>query len=156
MGRFHQNLSFQWAEAQRSGVLRSAVTEHPIAMINADDIGAVAAALLQRPERGKTFVLTESRAYTYGDVADMFSEVMGRPVRFEAQSRDEVAAALRKSGQPGWHVDLVLQFNDAFNAGLGNVTTTAVEDILHRPPIALRDHLMRHGSTITGRNPFPS
>lgn len=160
---FHQNLSFQWQQAAEKGVIRSAVADQPIAMINADDIGAVAAQLLvspgdNHPDRGETLLLTESRAWTYPQIAECFSQVLKREVRFEILSAKNMERALKASGQPDWHVKLLMQFNDAFNAGAAIKVSDAVERLVERKPVSLRVFLEREAAVpvTLGVNPFPS
>jgi uncharacterized protein YbjT (DUF2867 family) len=157
---FHQNLSFQWQQAAQSGVIRSAVADQPIAMINADDIGEVAAQLLVSPGDNQTLLLTEPRSWTYSQIAECFSQVLKREVRFEILTTKNMQRALKVSGQPDWHVKLLMQFNDAFNAGAATKVSDAVERIVKREPISLKVFLETEVAvpvTATmGTNPFPT
>lgn len=153
---FHQNLSFQWQQAAENGVIRSAVTDQPIAMINADDIGAVAAQLLVTPGDNQTLLLTEERSWTYPQIAECFSQALNREVRFEILSTENLTRSLKASGQPDWHVKLLLQFNDALNAGAAGNVSDAVERLVQRPPISLPSFLENEAAVTSGENPFPS
>jgi uncharacterized protein YbjT (DUF2867 family) len=153
---FHQNLSFQWQQAAENGVIRSAVADQPIAMINAHDIGAAAAQLLVTPGDNETLLLTEPRSWTYREIAACFSQLLEREVRFEILSTNNLEQALRTSGQPDWHVKLLLQFNEAFNAGAATKVSDAVERLVQREPISLPVFLEREVAVPTGKNPFPS
>ncbi len=153
---FQQNLAFQFQSARDKGVIRSAVAEQSIAMVNADDIGAAAAALLAKPQADNTFLLTESRGWSYAEIAECFTRSMGREVRFEVQAKADVERALQASGQPEWHVKLLLQFNDAFNAGAATITSDAVERLVHRPAISLPSYLASAEPVTGQKNPFPS
>jgi uncharacterized protein YbjT (DUF2867 family) len=153
---FHQNLSFQWRQASKEGVIRSAVADQPIAMINADDIGAVAAQLLVTPCDNETLLLTEARSWTYMQIAACFSQLLKREVRFEVLSTENLERALKASGQPDWHVKLLLQFNKAFNAGAATKVSDAVERLVQREPISLPVFLESEVAVPTGKNPFPS
>jgi NAD(P)H dehydrogenase (quinone) len=153
---FHQNLSFQWRQAADSGVIRSAVAEQPIAMINANDIAAVAAQQLISPSNNETLLLTESRSWTYLQIAECFSQKLKREIKFEILSIENLKKGLMASGQPDWHVKLLLQFNDAFNAGAATKISDVVGRVIRREPISLPEFLKNDVNIVTGNNPFPS
>ena len=140
---FSQNLAMQLKSANERGVIRSAIAEVPIAMVDARDISAVAATLLAQPERAprSTLTLTQNSALTYSEIADVFSSVLDRTVKFEAQSISQVEKSLGDSGLPAWHTNILMQFNQAFNQGLGSIPSSSVQDILGRSPLLLRETL---------------
>ncbi|XOV90115.1 MAG: NmrA family NAD(P)-binding protein [Pseudomonadota bacterium] len=160
---FMQNLSFQLAEIRKTGILKSAVKTGSIAMVDAHDIAGVAAALLRNPDLalGETLPLTSGESLTYDAIAATMSTVLGLSVRFEAQALEEVEKRQRASGQPEWHINILLQFNRAFEEGLAREVHPAVANILGRPPISLAQYLARglpektetQGDT---KNPFPT
>jgi NAD(P)H dehydrogenase (quinone) len=156
-----QNLAFQFDVAEKQGVIRSAVTEQPINMIDADDIGAVVAELLVSRDKldCEAATLTGSKAYTYDDIARILTHLLGQKIDFERQDYRELETALKNAREPDWHIQLLLQFNRAFNEGLGNVETKVVQEILDRKPTTLEDCLSRalQGSReFTDSSPIPS
>ncbi len=156
---FMQNLLFQLPAARQTGVLKSAVGDTPIAMIDVDDLGDVAATLLLDPGLAaeRTLTVSEGVSRTYADVASVMGEVLGREVRYEEQSAEEVETNLRASGQPDWHIQLLLQFNRAFRDGLGADPASTVRDILGRAPHTLPEVLSRDAARAAGGDdPFPS
>jgi uncharacterized protein YbjT (DUF2867 family) len=157
---FMQNLAFSIPLARSQGVVRAAVGDARIAMVDLRDIADIAVELLTRSVdlTGEALVPTASEAYTYTDVAAMLSELLEREVSYERQSFEQARAALEKSGQPDWHVELLLQFNRAFMAGEGSGVSDAVERALGHPPRSLRDYLAAEiaSSSPQGPNPFPS
>jgi len=139
---FVQNLRLPLRRAKETGILEGQAAVE-IAMLDVADLAAVAAALLanDRLEGFNIFTPTGSRTYTFSDVADTMSHVLGRPVRFEATSDVQTTASLQQAGMPAWHIDIMLQFRKAFSEGWGTPATSAVEDILGRPPIDLASSL---------------
>ena len=158
---FMQNLAFLVDSARSRGVIRAGVGDARIAMVDAEDIADVAAVLLvQRdPLMNQAVTLTASESVTYHDVASAFAEVLGREVRYEQQSLEGVQQALQNSGQPDWHVDILLQFNRAFLEGYGDAANRIVADVLGRSPTTLLQYLQREvkrSDRDEGNNPFPS
>ena len=155
---FMQNLDFQMKQIQRSGVLTSGVAEAAIAMVDARDIAAAAVKLLSDPRLAprQTLPLTTDQALTYADMARTMSAVFDWPVRFQAQTLAEVEENLRRAGQADWHIQLLLQFNRAFEEGYGSQPHPALADLLGRAPLTFADYLRSFDDTSEGANPFPS
>ena len=107
-GEFMTN-TLSWAEQIRStGVVRAAHANAATAIIDLDDIAAVAArVLLEDDHIGKKYELTGPEAVKRRELARLIGEAIGREVRFEELTRDEALAELR----PGmgeyaeWYVD---------------------------------------------------
>ncbi|MBL4681854.1 MAG: SDR family NAD(P)-dependent oxidoreductase [Pseudomonadales bacterium] len=158
---FMQNLSFLFDSARRLGLICAGVENAKIAMIDVQDIAEVATRILINPAlmMNQSAALTSLESVSYQTVARTFGEVLGRDVRFEHQSRDDVKKNLMESGQPEWHIKLLLQFNQAFIEGQGDIVNTVAEEILGRAPTSLKKFLRRelnNSSIDEGDNPFPS
>lgn len=158
---FMQNLSFLTASASAEGVIRSGVGDAKIAMVDVEDIAAVVARLLieQRSLMNQAVTLTAAKCVTYDEVAEAFGQVLKREVRYQPQTLTEVEQALRNSDQPGWHVDILLQFNQAFLDGYGDAANGVVAEVLGREPTTLLRYLARetkHSHRGDDSNPFPS
>lgn len=158
---FMQNLAFAFDVARRDGVVRAAVGDSRIAMIDVADIAAVAAKLLvgEVDLTGQAVTLTGDVALTYTDVARQLSEALGREVVYRRQTIEAARAVLEKSDQPAWHVEILIQFNRAFRDGWGEEVTTVIQDVVGRPPRSLAVYLtdaLSAGEPTTDANPFPS
>ncbi len=157
---FMQNLGFQAASMRDDGVLRGGVADAAVAMVDARDIAEVAAAVLVggTAVEGQAVTLTGDRSFTYAEVAAAASAAFGREVTYERQTLAQVEQILRKSGQPDWHVDILLQFNEAFIQGWGNEVSDVVRRVLERPARTLETYLaeLAAGDSASGSNPFPS
>ncbi len=140
---FSQNLAMQLKSAKEQGSIRSSVPEAAIAMVDVRDIAAVAATLLAQPQLAsrKTLTLTQTSALTYPEIAEVFSEVLDKPVTFQAQTLFETEQILKSSGLPDWHVKILMQFTDAFNEGLGSTPSSSVQDLLGKTPLTLQETL---------------
>lgn len=157
---FMQNLGFQLDAIRQTGLLRGGVGDAAIAMVDLGDIAEVAAAALigETPITGQSVSLTGPRAYTYHDVANALSNALDRPVTYQSQSLDEVRAALEQSNLPAWHIQILLQFNEAFLLGWGSEVSDTVELVLGRPPRTLDEVLETLTGSVAdqGSDPFPS
>ena len=147
--------------ARAHGKIRSGVGDAKIAMVDVEDIANVAAILLMKRDLllNQAVSLTSLESLTYRDVADALTEALGREVRYEEQSLEDVRRVLQSTGQPGWHIDILLQFNRAFHEGYGDAVNSVVADLLGKPPTTLLQYLKREveqSQGDDGSNPFPS
>lgn len=148
---FMQNMDAQLAGVVKTGVLRSAVREAAISMVDVHDIAAVAAKLLCDPSiaPGKTLPLTSSSALSYAEMATIMSEVFKRSVSFKTQTIVDLQANLQTFGLPDWHARIILQFNRAFEEGLAATPCPAVREILQREPISFEQYLSKASRAYT-------
>ena len=107
--------------------------------VDARDIAAVAAHALTEPAlRGESYALTGAEALTYHEVAQRFSEVLGRTIRYANPSPLAFARQMRRRGHPWPFVAVMTGIYLTARFGLAARTTDVVERILGRPPTSMR------------------
>lgn len=115
---FMENFAWDVASAKREGVIASFLQplERAIPMIATADVGRVAAELLQEDWRGNRVIeLEASTRVAPIDAANVFSKVLGRPVRAQVVPRDEWEALFRSQGMR--HPQHRMRMLDGFNEG---------------------------------------
>ncbi|WP_130177079.1 NmrA family NAD(P)-binding protein [Cryobacterium sp. SO1] len=71
----------------------------PVAFVDADDVGRVAARVLTEPGHlGKSYSLAGEQALSYAQVAEILTDVLNRPVRYTATTEAEFAESAAKQG----------------------------------------------------------
>ncbi len=92
---FHSNALRWLPQLQRGDVVRAPWPDVPIASIDPADIAAVAATALSEPGHEHTApTLSGPQPLTPGEQVSILARVLGRPLRFEAQSDAEARAEL--------------------------------------------------------------
>jgi uncharacterized protein YbjT (DUF2867 family) len=91
-----------WARTIRSeGVVRASTGEGRIAMIDPEDIAAVAVrALTTAAHEGESIAITGPEALTYAEMTARIGAAIGRPLQFLAISDDQAREALGGIGMP--------------------------------------------------------
>jgi uncharacterized protein YbjT (DUF2867 family) len=107
----------------------------PEPFVDADDIAEVAvAALTNEGHAGRAYELTGPRALTFAEVANVLSDVSGRPVRYVPVSTDDFVAAASGTGMP---VDDARGLPDVFTKVLDGRNVDPQDGVvraLGRPP----------------------
>ena len=98
---FLDNALWDLAPARDEGVIRSFLTpaDKPVAMVSTEDIGRIAAELIQQDWTGKRVVELEGPArVSPNDLARAFASALGHPVRVEIVPHDTWETLFRKQG----------------------------------------------------------
>jgi uncharacterized protein YbjT (DUF2867 family) len=148
---FMQNI-LRFAPAIRaSGEFAGSLGLGKVAMIDVDDIAAVAAtALTTDAHAGKAYVLTGPEAHSYSDVAERLSRILGRTITYKDVPLEVMRERLLASGMPEWHVDVQVDFSTALSAGHASAVTNTVEAVTGKPARTLEQFIQEHVVLFTG------
>lgn len=103
--------------------------------IDARDIAAVAASLLQRSDLdGQAFDLTGGEALTHDEVAAMLSHELGRPIRYDDIAPAVMRDGLLAAGLPAAYAESLLVILEYFKLGYAARITDAVARITGSAP----------------------
>jgi len=142
---FMQNI-LRFAPAIRAnGAFVGSLKQGKVAMIDVDDIAAVAAtALTTSAHAGKAYALTGPEALSYPDVAERLSRVLGRTVVYQDVPLETMRQRLLASGMPVWHVDVQVDFSTALSAGHAAIVTNTVEAVTGTPARTFEQFIREH------------
>ncbi len=130
-GEFMNNM-LDWADMVREGVVRAAYGRAAYAPIDLDDIAAVAAkAILDDGHAGAKYVLTGPESLSKLDRVRIFSDVLGRSIRFEELSHGAAREQLLARGY-GDATDWLLD-GDALAVDHPQAALPTVAEITGRP-----------------------
>jgi NAD(P)H dehydrogenase (quinone) len=120
-----------------------------MAIVDAADVGAVAAAILADPDphAGKTYDLTGPEALAFGDVAQRLTNALGTPVVHVSPPVDAAVDALKANGAPDWLQQHFREIMGIFasDPSVGEVTAV-VEHVTGRPATSVDDFIARHAA----------
>lgn len=115
------------------------------ALIDSADVVDAAVAVLSEPsERGKAHVLTGPIALTWPEVAARMTQVLGRPIHYDAISIEERHAQLEARGLAPWRVELVLGLDKINRSDLYATPTDTVRQLTGHPPRTVEDYVERN------------
>lgn len=137
---FMQNLLMLAPGIARTGGFASSAGSGRIGMVDARDVGAVAAEVAADPARhtGRTYRLSGPELVSYGDVAGVLSDVLGRPVTFRARSREGDRAEMIRAGLPPKVAGMNALAVSLFADGDAEWLSPDVPELLGRPARSIR------------------
>src|SRR5271163_979963 len=140
-GLFMQNVMGQAPSIKTDGkMVMSFAKDLPVALIDVRDTGAVAARILIDPAQhaGKTYEFT-GKLTTYGQFAEVFSQVLGRPITYVAITPEQAEQGMKARGMPDWLVaHLVTIAKVGASGGFSTENTRLIEDLVKRDPISTK------------------
>jgi uncharacterized protein YbjT (DUF2867 family) len=139
--------TLQWVpQLRESDEVLEPFADVPIALIDPDDIAAVAVAVLLSPHHDKqSYRLTGPATLLPADRALILSDVLGRRIRLRAESDDDARRRMAES-MPDAMVDSFFQFFRRGGYDDSRVNTVA-SDLLGRPLLTFRDWAERHADS---------
>jgi len=148
-GFFAQNLADAYAaDVVRDDRLHVPAGSGRVAFIDTRDIGAAVAAVLAHPARhaGAAYTLTGGEAVTFGDVADLLTHELGRPVRYEPASVLGYLAHVRRSGRTVTQALVQTVLHVGLRRGDAETVDPTLAALLGRPPRTLQEYVRDHRS----------
>ena len=146
-GLFMQNTLAQAQSVKSEGKMVLAYARDlPIAFIDVRDTGAVGARILRDPDRhaGKTYEFT-GVASSFGELAQVFSEVLGKPVMYVGATLEQAEQGMKARGMPDWLVaHMVAMGRAGANGAFSNENTGPIREIVGRAPLTIREFVEAH------------
>jgi uncharacterized protein YbjT (DUF2867 family) len=127
---------------QATGKLMNPLGTAGISLIDARDVGAVAARVLTSSDwDGQTLALTGPRAITYPEIAELVAERTGADVTVVDVTPADVRASLIARGTEEWEADHFADMYELFRAGESEFVTDTVEAVTGRAPRTVEAYL---------------
>ncbi|TFC00999.1 NAD-dependent epimerase/dehydratase family protein [Cryobacterium adonitolivorans] len=146
---FHQNLSTtHLTDIRDRNELVVPAGNGATAFVDAEDVGAVAAAALLDPQAhsNRALTVTGDEALTYARIAQILTAELGRPIRYARPGAIRyVLHARRRLKMPWGMVFVTLAIYTTARLGMADGLTRTVRDVLGRDPIRFDQFAHREG-----------
>ena len=141
---FMQNFVTQFGHTIRSqNAFYVPAADAKMSFIDARDISTLATAILtnnnhemRQYHKNKTYDITGRDALSYGQVAEILSNEVGRKISYVDITEDEARKGMKQIGVDNWSIDIMMELFGIIRAGYGSETTNEVEHITGRKPIS--------------------
>jgi len=123
---YMQNLLSSAGSVASDGILYMNMGEAPVGMIDARDVGLLAARVIEDPSShaGKIYNPTGPESSTMQDAAGMLGHVLGKPVQYVALPQDAARDAMLGFGLSRWFVGNVVDYGRVYSQGWGDFVTS--------------------------------
>jgi len=148
---YMQNFTRQMAAGIASaGVIAQPASRSPTSFVDARDVARVAAAVLtDRGHDGEVHELTGPEALSFEQVAQTFSVILGRPVRFAELADEDARARMLDRGMSDFHADALIEVSRTYRDGGAEILTSSVLELTGRPPTSLSQFIGEHREAFT-------
>lgn len=152
---FMQNLLRSVAPAVAAhGEFAAPMADARIAMIDVNDVAAVAAALLQKPEPAEQYYeITGPEALSFNDIAWQLSGLLNRPVSYRDISLAAMREQLQKSPMADWHIEIAMEFWTLLRENHAATVTNTVKTLTGKPAGTFKHFAQQHLSQFISQNP---
>jgi uncharacterized protein YbjT (DUF2867 family) len=148
---FMQNLLRAASAIAAHRVLTAAMKDGRIAMVDARDVAAVAAAALTAPgHEGQTYAITGPDSLSHAEVAAILSETIGRPIAYKDISLDALREQLVAGGSPSWLVEVRMEFTTILRDGFAAAVTDSVLRTTGHEPRSFAAFAAEHAARFRG------
>ena len=138
---FMQNVRIEWREVVERGVYpRPYSPDRKMSVIDTDNLGEALARILTDPGlRGGTYELCSGDSLTHAEMAAVFSEVLGRPVKARKRPLEEWKAWAAEHRWTPWPIAAYAKMCNHYDAhGYPGGNALALRAILGREPTKYR------------------
>jgi uncharacterized protein YbjT (DUF2867 family) len=116
-----------------------------ISYIDTRDIAAVAAtALTDTRHEHQAYTLTGGQALDHYEIADIFSQVLGKQITYVPLSEDEMRQMMQQAGTPEKATEMLLRLYQGARQGSSAPVSPAVAQVLGRQPITFAQYVRDH------------
>ena len=149
---FSDNFRTYWGPGIRAaGVVAVPAGEGKTSFIDVRDIAASAVAALTTDRfDNRAFNLTGPAAHSYGEAAAILSEVLGKPVRYDAVNDATFVNILTGAGVPADYAGFLASIFHPVREGWSAAVTGDVEELTGRKPIGLDQYARDDRAAILG------
>ncbi|KQS72691.1 NAD(P)-dependent oxidoreductase [Rhizobium sp. Leaf371] len=148
---YMENLFLSVPTALQSGTWYTSAGDGKTSYVaRADLAAATAAALLGDRTGNETLTLTGPVAYTNAEIADLVSEISGRPLAVVNLTDEQLAGGMEAAGVPAFLVPTLVSFDANARLGHIEIVTDSVETLTGRPSKNLRAFLEENKAALAG------
>jgi uncharacterized protein YbjT (DUF2867 family) len=115
--------------------------------VDVRDIAAVAAHVLTEDgHQWQRYSITGPEALSHAEIAERFSQVLGRTIRYVDVPEDAAREWMLAAGIPPWTVDKLLDLYRYYRSGAAAEVTWEIERVGRKAPIAFQQFVRDHAA----------
>jgi len=129
----------------KKGILPLPIKNGKYAPVSVADVGeAIAAVLIESGHENKEYELTGPETLSGNDIAKIFSEFLGKPVKYVDADPQDVKKELMKLGTQEWQANAILELYQLVAEGKLNQVTTDLRQLIKRDPTTFKQFVKQN------------
>jgi uncharacterized protein YbjT (DUF2867 family) len=147
---FMQNVvNYMGETIRKQSAIYSSAGDGAVGAIDTRDIGAVAARVLtEGGHEWQAYELTGPQALNYGQIAEILTGVLGRPIRYVPISSEQYKQAAMAAGTPEAYADALVDLDRYYASGKAAVVTPTVRKLKGADPIPFEQFAREHADAL--------
>ncbi|MCY6382640.1 NAD(P)H-binding protein [Hoeflea prorocentri] len=149
---FQQSVLLMKDDIARKSAITAPMGKGKSAMVNVEDIAAVAArCLTDRGHSGKVYTLTGPEPVGFADICAALSELLGKKIKYVSPPAPIARLVMPfLTGMPRWQTSLIVDLMVAIRMGAQEAVTSDVETVTGKPPRSIQAFLTENKAEFTG------
>jgi uncharacterized protein YbjT (DUF2867 family) len=144
---FANNLLYAARSVSAENSWTGAAPTGRVSYIDIRDLSEVAALVLRDPAlHGKTYDLSGPDAYTFPEIAQLLSRILGQPVTYVPVAPEDRRVELLRRGVPDFFAELLLSLETGAEAGQMSAVTSTLKELLGHEPRTVEDFLIENAA----------
>jgi uncharacterized protein YbjT (DUF2867 family) len=144
---FANNLLYAARSVSTENSWTGAAPTGRVSYIDIRDLSEVAALVLRDPAlHGKTYDLSGPDAYTFPEIAQLLSRILGQPVTYVPVAPEDRRVELLRRGVPDFFAELLLSLETGAEAGQMSAVTSTLKELLGHEPRTVEDFLIENAA----------
>ena len=144
---FFQNFLGNAGSIQARSAFHAPAGEMKFSAVDVRDIAAVAAHVLTEDgHQWQRYSITGPEALSHAEIAERFSQVLGRTIRYVDVPEDAAREWMLAAGIPPWTVDKLLDLYRYYRSGAAAEVTWEIERVGRKAPIAFQQFVRDHAA----------
>ncbi len=148
---FFQNFLGSAASIQSRSAFHAPAGGMKYSAVDVRDIAAVAAHVLTEPgHQWQRYTITGPEALSHTEIAERFSQVLGRTIRYLDVPEDAAQDWLLAAGMPAWTAEKLVDLYRYYRSGAAAEVTNHVERVGRKAPIAFQQFVRDRAAAFAG------
>ena len=148
---FFQNFLGSAGSIRERGAIHAPAGDMKFSAVDVRDIAAVAARVLTEPgHQWQRYTITGPEALSHAEIAERFSQVLGRTIRHVDVTEDAAREWMLAAGVPAWTADKLMDLYRYYRSGAAAEVTYTVERVGRKAPISFRQFVRDHAAAFGG------
>ncbi len=133
---------FSGEKVAEKGIIMLPAENRKASWVLRDELAEAAAEILNTPgHNNKTYVLTNTEAVSFGEIAKGLSDILGKDIHYKSPSVEDFESILKNAGVPEAYIGMFTMWASALSEGSLDVKDDTLATFLGRKPTTVKEFI---------------